>query len=314
MRLPTTLPLARLLLFCSLALVAGSLPLRASALVLDGESLVIEEGYPEAGPSPFPYEIVATDSDIHVVGDGYLKPSHDVDLRGDSLLEIDTAALSRTEIRNLDVYDDSQVFLRGGSMSESGSTFTFYDRSRLEIDGVVLSETGVTLTGESAGRMSSGGLATYAGLTVAQSASFVMTGGFVGVGWGGLHFGGAFVEISGGQIEESALAPTGVSFDAGLARIRGGEWLFPGSFGARGWVIGDALVEVYGTGLDISGGRLTGTLADGHSIDVPVEGNLQNVSFVPEPSSAVLLALAWAAARVRRRAAWPHRALLRTAR
>ncbi len=303
MRFATTLPLHRVQLCCVLALVASWIPLRASALLLDGESLNIEGPYPDGDPEPLSHEIVATDSNVYVVGVGYLKPPHAVELRGASLLEIDTAALTRSELRNLSVYDDSQVFLRSGPLSESGSSFAFYDRSRLEIDGIVLSETQVTLAGESAGRLSGGGLASYAGLTVAESATFVMTGGFIAYGWGGLRFSGALVEISGGLIQESALSSTGVAFDAGLARIRGGEWMFPGSFGERGWVIADAFVEVYGSGLGISDGRLTGTLADGNWIDVAVEGKLDNLVLVPEPSAALLLGLACAAACARRRAA-----------
>ncbi len=267
----------------------------ASALALLGETLTIEAAFPE-DPAHLSFEIVATDSTVRVIGGGYLRPPHDVELRGASVLEIDSLALSRSELRNLEVYDDSQVFLRGGLLSEFGSDFSFFDRSHLEIAGGGITETRLRFAGESTGVMSSGTLATYADLTVTEDAEFSITDGLI-FQWAALVFAGALVEISGGYIQESPLALSGVSFESGLAVVRGGEWVFPGE---RGWVIGGALVRVYGTGLAVSGGRLTGTLADGHALDIAVEGNLENLELVPEPGASALFALACGAMLARR--------------
>jgi hypothetical protein len=91
-----------------------------------------------------------------------------------------------------------------------------------------------------------------------------------------------------------------LTFDTGLAVISGGEYVLPGD--TQGfWTINDAQVVVRGSGLVLDGGRLTGFLDDGNPIDVRVGGNIQNMTLIPEPSTAVLVSLGLVAAAARRR-------------
>jgi len=96
----------------------------------------------------------------------------------------------------------------------------------------------------------------------------------------------AVVTITGGNLGEN---DDGVS----LRALFGGRIdVFGGTFSGTFFEAGLGQFNVFGTGLSITDGILTGTLTDGTPLNNPVSGNivLNDISVIPEPSSLVLLA------------------------
>jgi hypothetical protein len=92
--------------------------------------------------------------------------------------------------------------------------------------------------------------------------------------------------------------------EAELTVISGG--LFVPAVPGEGLRVGDGNVIVHGSGLTLSPvpgesfSQLSGLLADGSPIDLPVFGNVQNITLVPEPGTGVAVSLGLVAVAARR--------------
>lgn len=295
--------MARYLLDARAILLSGTIAVtiatlvatQANGLTLVDETLIIDAPFVlpvVSGPPTTLEPILATNSTILVEGAGQIQSvtglRSDVELHGTSLFDIDTPG---NHLGVIDVFDDSRLVLgpTGSLTSVPGSLISFHNDSILDVFGGGTGEHGVLLGGTSTGHLS-GGLIGSGGdgsLQTIENASFLMTGGLLVLPFQAV-FGGTSVEISAGNVSSWLV------FDAGQAVVSGGT--FPGcafNCGAQGgrWTINGAQVFVHGSNLALELGRLTGILDDGNPIDVLVEGNLANLTLVPEPSTGLLLAL-----------------------
>lgn len=138
------------------------------------------------------------------------------------------------------------------------------------------------------------------------------SGGLLGPGRA-LFMSGGEVSVTGGEFTGEVLLQSGVVgeilggvFNDALVLNLGSEIdLSGGTFLSDFTVVGGSVLNVFGSGLDFAGGRLTGLLSDGGLIDVGVNLGAGNdgevrlfetpVVSVPEPGGAWLFALGVAA-------------------
>jgi hypothetical protein len=147
-------------------------------------------------------------------------------------------------------------------------------------DALVVAAGALTMTGGAAtggrGTRGVGGMA----LRITGGGPFLITGGTLsgGPGAGGrpvaLALGDATLDIRGGTFGPAEGLALLLGENA-TAVVRGGTFLGGWGLAHRG------KVTVHGSGLQVSRGRLTGTLADGSLIDIPVSvGDRSSISFV----------------------------------